>query len=224
MKLYCFFVRFHTKEDSLKKEFLGQLAKYIDITKTIHPKMDVFPGDPSVKLTTYRSQTGNYHKGSVISEIVLTTHTGTHIDAPSHLFDGADTISSFPLKLMTGKAIIQDANADLDNVIKNLSQSEACLLIFKKMPAILEFPDLSPQDFVSIENCGINIVGTDYISVDKVAGKDLPNHRGFLKSGIWILENLYLDNVENGEYKYIMLPLKTSAGDGAPVRAILIKE
>ena len=186
--------------------------------------MDIFPGDPPVKLTTYRSQIENGQKGPVISEIVLTTHTGTHIDAPSHLFDGADTISSFPLKLMTGKAIVQDANADLKNVIKNLRQSEARLLIFKKMPAIIEFPDLSPQDFVSIENCEINIVGTDYISVDKVASKSLPNHRGFLKSGIWILENLCLDNVENGDYKYIMLPLKTSAGDGAPVRAILIQE
>ena len=124
---------------------------------------------------------------------------------------------------MTGKAIVQDANADLKNVIKNLSQSEARLLIFKKLPAILEFPDLSSQDFVSITNCGINIVGTDYISDDKVAGKSLPNHKGFLKSGIWILENLYLDNAENGEYKYVMLPLKTSAGDGAPVRAILIQ-
>ena len=186
--------------------------------------MDVFPGDPSVKLSTYRSQIGNCQKGPVISEIVLTTHTGTHIDAPSHLFDGADTVSSFPLNLMTGKAIVEDVNADLDNVIKNLSQSEACLLIFKKMPAILEFPDLSPQDFVSIENCGINIVGTDYISVDKVDDKALPNHRRLLNSGIWILENLYLDNVENGAYKYIMLPLKTSAGDGAPVRAILIQE
>ena len=109
--------------------------------------MDIFPGDPSVKLTTYRSQIGNCQKGPVISEIVLTKHTGTHIDAPSHLFDGAATISSFHLNLMTGKAIVEDVNADLDDLINNLSQYGAHLLNFKKMPAILEFPDISSQDF-----------------------------------------------------------------------------
>ncbi len=203
---------------------LGQLVKYIDITKTIHPEMDTFPGDPPVKLTTFQSQIGNDQKGPAVSEIVLTTHTGTHIDAPSHLFDGADTISSFPLNLTIGKAVVLDANSDLDNLIEAISQSGAHLLIFKKIPGVAEFPGLSPQDFASITKCGVNIVGTDYISVDKLADASLRNHRGFFNSGIWIIENLSLDNVENGTYKYIMLPLKTAAGDGAPLRAILIQE
>ena len=96
--------------------------------------MDTFPGDPPVKLTTFQSQIGNDQKGPAVSEIVLTTHTGTHIDAPSHLFDGADTISSFPLNLTTGKAVVLDANSDLDNLLETISQSRAHLLIFKKIP------------------------------------------------------------------------------------------
>jgi arylformamidase len=70
---------------------------------------------------------------------------------------------------------------------------------------------------------GIQTVGVDYLSVGGFQSGGPETHRILLEAGIWIIEGLYLEHVEPGEYELVCLPLKIIGGDGAPARAVLRK-
>ena len=71
------------------------MVKYIDITKTIRPDMETYPGDPIVQVI---SETHNETGDPIISKLSLGSHTGTHIDAPFHVIMNGDSIADFPLQ------------------------------------------------------------------------------------------------------------------------------
>ncbi len=68
---------------------------------------------------------------------------------------------------------------------------------------------------------GANLVGIDYLSVDRFGDETYPAHHALLGSGVLILEGLDLSGVEAGRYTLYALPLRIEDGDGSPVRAIL---
>jgi arylformamidase len=57
--------------------------------------------------------------------------------------------------------------------------------------------------------------------VDPSTSQDLPSHHQLLAHGLRVLENLVLDDVAEGDYELIALPLKLTKADASPVRAIL---
>jgi arylformamidase len=65
------------------------------------------------------------------------------------------------------------------------------------------------------------LIGTDSASLDPSESKDLPSHQVLGLKGMRVLENLYLDEVPEGEYELIALPLKLMTADASPVRAVL---
>ena len=68
---------------------------------------------------------------------------------------------------------------------------------------------------------GVRLIGIDTPSVDPFVSKDLPAHKMFLKYDMVILEGLVLDEVPEGIYELIALPLKLVGFDASPVRAVL---
>jgi arylformamidase len=68
----------------------------------------------------------------------------------------------------------------------------------------------------------LRLFGTDFHSVDPLDSKTLDAHHALWKAGAVILEELLLDDVPDGSYELIALPLKLVGMDGAPVRAVLI--
>jgi len=81
------------------------------------------------------------------------------------------------------------------------------------------YPSPELADFMG-EN-GVILFGSDAASMDTVDSGTLPNHHDLQRNGIFILENLALAGVPDGEYELIALPLKIQGGDGSPVRAVL---
>ena len=71
---------------------------------------------------------------------------------------------------------------------------------------------------------GVNLVGIDYLSVDRYGDGTYPAHRTLLRSGVLILEGIDLAHVAPGRYVLFALPLKIAAGDGSPVRAVLLPQ
>lgn len=67
----------------------------------------------------------------------------------------------------------------------------------------------------------IALIGIDTPSVDPATSQDLPSHHQLLAHGLRVLENLVLDDVPEGDYELIALPLKLMRADASPVRAIL---
>jgi len=68
----------------------------------------------------------------------------------------------------------------------------------------------------------VNLVGVDYLNVDRHGDHTNPAHRALLGNNILILEGLDLSRVAPGRYQLIALPLRIANGDGSPVRAVLI--
>lgn len=177
-----------------------------------------------------------------ISEMKLTAHTGTHVDAPGHVFDhyfdaGFD-VDTLDLDVLNGPALVVDVPRDKNitaEVMKSLHIPKGVRrvlfrtlntdrrLMFKK-----EF-DTSYVGFMRdgakwlVENTDIKLVGIDYLSV--AAYDDLvPSHLVFLEGReIILVEALKLDGIQPGIYSVHCLPLRILGAEGSPIRCILIK-
>jgi arylformamidase len=68
---------------------------------------------------------------------------------------------------------------------------------------------------------GVKLLGIDTASIDPASSKALPSHQAVRRLGLRVLENLVLDDVPEGDYELIALPLKLIDADASPVRAVL---
>lgn len=151
----------------------------------------VYPGDPEPKLTVIRS--GGYN----LSKLECCAHNGTHIDAPLHI-GGSGDIEAIDLNKCMGICAVMDSPPnDAANYKKIIIRGQLTAAQAEKLT-------------------GLDLIGTN----EQTIGNE-EVHRLLLDSGVVILEGLMLDNVSNGEYTLIALPLKLRGADGAPVRAIL---
>ncbi|KAG6588686.1 Cyclase-like protein 2, partial [Cucurbita argyrosperma subsp. sororia] len=172
----------------------------------------------------------------------LPAHTGTHVDAPGHVFDhyfdaGFD-VDTLDLGVLNGPGLLVDVPRDKNitaEVMKSLNIPKGVRrvlfrtlntdrgLMWKK-----EF-DTSYVGFMKdgakwlVDNTDIKLVGIDYLSV--AAFDDLiPSHLEFLEGRETILvEGLKLDGVQPGLYSIHCLPLRLLGAEGSPIRCILIK-
>jgi arylformamidase len=199
-----------------------------DITILISPTLAVWPGD-----TLYKFELGMaiQNGDSVnVGAVTMSTHTGTHADAPFHFSDSGEGIGALPLEAYIGPAIVIDVTGydqiDLDVFANNeLSQTPRVLLktgAWKNHSLFPEtIPTLTEEVATYLGEQGILLFGIDVPSVDAIDSKTLPIHHVLNAANIRILESLNLQNVPPGIYELIALPLSLVGGDGSPVRAIL---
>lgn len=207
--------------------------KTYDITVPIRAGMPVYEGDPGVKIEAWSA----FAKGdsSNVSMLNFGAHTGTHVDAPAHFIEGANTIDKLPLETLIGPArlirvpdhmmeIDADflAGCDLDRVERLLFHTRNSTFWseegFRK-----DFTHLLPEAAEVLVNRGIRLVGTDYLSIEKFHSGHHRTHLTLLSKGIVIVEGLNFSGVAAGDYELICLPLRIAdgAGDGAPARVVL---
>lgn len=82
-------------------------------------------------------------------------------------------------------------------------------------------PALAPDTVELLASLGVRLVGTDSASIDPADSQPLPSHQTIRRHGLRVLENLLLDDVPEGDYELIALPLKLMSADASPVRAVL---
>ena len=87
-----------------------------------------------------------------------------------------------------------------------------------------EFTSLAPELISALAQQNVRLVGLDTPSVDPEDSKDLESHQAVYKHNLAILEGVDLDEVGEGSYYLIALPLKIAQGDASPVRAVLIEQ
>ena len=194
--------------------------KYIDITYTLEAGMKKYPTDPDVKISSFKS----FKKGNScnLSKIALGTHSGTHIDAPYHIFNQGGGIDEIKLEDLFCDVIVTDIESLSKKGFFERIKSEGIKGIVLKTSKYKT--TLTPEKAEGLVKNGIKLIGTDQLSIEESLDKSHPVHRVLLSKAIIIIENLYLDNVSLGNYKLICFPLKIKNGDGSPVRAILIDE
>ncbi|SDM57961.1 arylformamidase [Bacillus sp. OK048] len=202
--------------------------KIIDISRRLVNGMPVWPGDTPFhyEVSWSKAESGSANVGS----LTMSTHTGTHVDAPFHFDDNGKRIIELDLDLyigpvrvleMTGKESI--GAKDLKNL--DLEGCKRVLLRTLSWQNSAEFPAKIPHLEADIgpflAEKGIRLIGVDVPSVDPIDSEDLYAHHSLNHNGIHILESVVLDEVEPGDYELIALPLPLVEGDGSPVRAIL---
>ncbi|MEZ5335417.1 MAG: cyclase family protein [Methanolobus sp.] len=209
-------------------------GRIIDITTGISESTPVYDGDPKPVIEKVSSLEED---GYIVSRISIGTHTGTHVDAPCHIFKGGKTIDAILPESLMGKAILLDLSkgsgeikaSDLDAAWKKFSdEKDVDVLLIKALDSSFS-PDaalssgraLAADAGEWILDSGFTVVGVDLLSVD--AEESLPNHHLFLEKEIIIVEYLHLSEVVEDVYYFICLPLKIMNIDGAPARAILIE-
>ena len=85
------------------------------------------------------------------------------------------------------------------------------------------FTTIHPEVVRFLAEKGVKVVGTDAPSVDAVDDVTLQAHHAFREAQLYIIENLYLKDIEAGMYEFIGVPLAIQGGDASPIRAVVRK-
>jgi arylformamidase len=215
----------------------GSRMAIFDISVPISPHTPVWPGDPAMRLV----RTADMDRGDPmnLSELQMSAHVGTHMDAPRHFVRDGATVDRVPLERLVGPAMVIEVEGDGPVTARDLRRvgvpPDTTRLLIKTRNSRLwrsgkaefdpAFVALDPSAARWAVACGIQVLGIDYLSVDPADGPgDYAAHRTLLEGGVIILESLDLSAVAPGRYTLVALPLKVVDGDGAPVRAILLTE
>lgn len=200
-----------------------------DVTRPVFSGMPVWPGDVPCHCGWSATMA---HGGANVAEIFLSVHTGTHADGPYHVLEDGVRIGDVPLDACIGPAHVLDvANVErIDRVWIAAHLPNDCERLLLRTRAWRDpriFPTrwsaLAPDAARMLVERGVRLVGTDAPSPDPFEASDLPVHRILLGAGVAIVENLLLDDVADGAYELIALPLRLAEADSSPVRAILVR-
>ncbi|HKS10941.1 MAG TPA: cyclase family protein [Pyrinomonadaceae bacterium] len=206
-----------------------------DVSVPLCSALPTYPGDPGIKIQDWSKLVNG--DGANVSALSFGAHTGTHVDAPAHFFDGATKIDSLALDVLIGEAQVIEVPEekrviDAEFVTANCARGTT-RVIFKTRNSSFWTKDFSEfrTDFTHLDlpaaqaliDIGVKLIGIDYLSVEKFASKDHEVHRALLSNEVIIVEGLNLTDVPAGKYELICLPLRLRShlGDGAPARAVL---
>ena len=200
-----------------------------DVTVPLAPGMLAYPGDPPFQIEPLQGPAGAPYR---LSRMVLTTHAGTHVDAPFHFLAGGVTVDHLPLEILLGKARVVELaarerveRADLEAL--DLRDDLRVLIKTRMSGQMLKGAYQEDHVYLAedaahyLAQAGIKLVGFDYLSIDRSGSADFPAHHALLEAGVVLVEGLDLSEVEPGEYEMACLPLRVGSGDAAPARVVL---
>ena len=193
--------------------------RIIDVSVPIRPGMITYPGDPEVRL----ERVSSIADGDIanLSRLDLGVHSGTHVDAPLHFVDGGASVETLPLDVLVGPCVVVDG---LDAAAVRRGSER---VLFKTPNSRLWERDEFSENFVALDgeaaralvSRGVRLVGIDYLSIG-----DEEAHRVLLGAGVVAIEGLDLRGVDPGAYRLVCLPLRIVGSDGAPARAVLLRD
>lgn len=207
---------------------------YRDLSRTIRSDMPVFPGDPPVTVESHATMADDGYR---VSAVDCGSHTGTHVDAPSHTEPDGRPIDSYPPERFVSDAIRVDLRGREPRARigpEDIPSVDADVVVFQTgwdehwgTPTALDHPFLTRAAAKRCVDREYD-VATDALNVDPTpseratAGEPdgVPAHHTLLGAGRLIVENL--TNVAGVPERFELraLPLKIGEGDGAPVRAV----
>ena len=206
-----------------------------DVSVPIKNGMPVWPSDPPVKLTENAHLAADKSHTIRVTSIEMGSHTGTHVDAPSHFVDGGKTLSEVPLEVFVGPAQVYELKG-----VRSIGRAALEKLDWHGIERVLFKTDNSAhwndgrffENFVYLEpeageflvSRGIRLVGIDYLSIDRFRSVEHPTHFALLPHEVILLEGLNLSRILPGRYHMVALPLNLQNADGAPTRVILMDD
>ena len=210
--------------------------KQLDLTLTVSKSIPNFPGSPSPQFIPWSTIKND---GYNLELLFLSSHTGTHLDAPYHFTKKGEKIHQIPITRLIGKALLIKIKKKKDQAItkKDLLEFERKNGKINNFSSIIFFtgwqknlnkkfyftnnPGLSKSATNYLVSKKINLVGIDSPSIDLGIDKQFTTHKILAKNNILIVENLSnLEKIPILEFYFTILPLKLKDATGSPVRAI----
>jgi arylformamidase len=207
-------------------------SEWIDISVVLRDGMVHWPSDPPASIR----RIADMDKGDEanVSQMSMTSHTGTHMDAPLHFLAGGKGLDEMDLSATMGRARVIEIDDPTSIRAGELERHDVRAgerLLFRTRNSSYVWEGNSfVEDFVYIATDaarylaerGVLTVGVDYLSVGGFGRADIgETHRLLLGGGVWIIEGLDLRSVGAGDYDLICLPLRIERSDGAPARAVV---
>ncbi|KAJ6497487.1 putative cyclase [Mycena sanguinolenta] len=211
----------------------------VDLSHSLKPGMQIYPGDPVFCCSCAATIEAD---GFAVLALSMGSHTGTHVDAPSHYIVGGKTIDQIPLSTFIGRALVIPLThksareaitwADLAPYASQMAAGVIVLLHtgwsqYWGTEKYLEHPSLERTAAEQIIATGVQVVGVDALSPDGTlpgeTGKFVA-HEVILGAGGIIVENLTnLHGLDGSNYTVHIVPLKIDGSDGSPVRAFAVQ-
>jgi len=203
----------------------------IDISVPISKNTPHWPTSQAVDIKRCKSLKGGDDWNE--SRLAMDVHCGTHLDAPSHFLAKGKAIDEIKLNKLIGKCYVCDTDnvglIDSDYLQKIKMPEGVKKIIFKTKNSKLWGNSSFYENFVALSSSGaewivrhdIDLVGIDYLSIQPFGQKDYLTHKILLKKEVVVVEGLNLQDVEQGVYELIVLPINIKGAEGAPARAIL---
>jgi arylformamidase len=207
--------------------------KVYDISLTLRARMPIYPGEatPLLEPTSQMERGDSYN----VSRLTISTHTGTHIDAPRHFLPDGASVDQIPVDVLVGPALVVEMAVDQEITAAELEAAAIPpgteRVLFKtRNSRLLEDEDFR-RDFVYLTldaahwlvERGIRLAAIDYLSVERMDAQPNVVHQTLLRVGVVVVEGADLRQVAPGPYLLACLPLKIEGADGSPVRAVLVE-
>ena len=214
--------------------------KILDLTLTISNKIPTFPGSPQPNFIPWEKIKDD---GYNLELLFLSSHTGTHLDAPYHFLEKGSKIHEISLKKLVSEAVlIKSKKRGGESITKTDIQkfekkhgkiASFSSVIFltgwqknlQKKYYFTKNPGLSASAANYLTSKKVSLVGIDSPSIDLGTDSKFPVHHIFSKKEILIVENLAnLEKIKSSKFHLVVLPLKLKGATGSPVRAIAFVE
>src|SRR5215212_5978275 len=215
--------------------------RVIDLTMRITPSIRVYPGSPQPSFIPWSKFD---HQGYDSEAMFMSTHTGTHVDAPSHFKPGLASIDMISTGRLICKAVLIRAKKRANQLIEQqdlgnqIRQGDTVVIatgwekLSGKRNYMSENPGLSEQAARYLAGKRVNAVAIDCPSIDAGADRKFTAHNILLPRNILVVENLCnLDKVASSSsnrsnttatFTLITSPLKLGGATGSPARVLAL--
>lgn len=207
---------------------------YRDLTQPLETGIQTFPGDPDVSLDPAATIDDDGYR---VTAVHCGTHSGTHIDAPSHTEPAGDTLDAYPVDRFVYDARLVDCTPcgprDPIGADALPDDDEGDMLVVRTgwdehwgTDRYLDHPYLTPDAAERCRDAGWSI-GVDALNPDPTptdaATPDEPDgfpvHHATLGDDLFIVENL--TNLAGlDRFELLAVPLAIADADGSPIRAV----
>ena len=201
--------------------------KIWDISPPVDESAAVFPGDTPYSQRLHFALSPDCPVN--VNSITLSPHTGAHADAPMHYTAGGQASGELDLAPYLGPCRVIHCTdcgplvlpEHIAHALTDLPPRVLLRTSNKANQSWASFTAIAPETLALLATKNVAIVGIDTPSVDPADSQTLPSHHQLLANDMRNLECLVLDDVPEGDYELIALPLKLMRADASPVRAIL---
>ena len=196
--------------------------KIYDISQELFT-CSVFPGDE----TPVRNMVETIEGGSIynLTNLSMCAHNGTHVDAPYHFYQNGKTIDQMKLESVIGKCYVGFADGPVTEAVAQKLVEKARSFDLEASKRIL----IGGDAFVTLEAAKVFtkekvlLIGNESQTVGPLEAPAAV-HYELLGAEVVLLEGIRLSHVEEGVYWLNAAPLNLGGSDGAPCRAVLIKD